>query len=170
QEIRIKRGLSYSVGSRLDARRAGGAFSVGAQTKNASAPEVVSLMLDEIARVGSAPAEAGEIAARKLTLIGNFSRSLETTEDLAGRIAALEANGVDLAELGRTIPAMEAVSATDVQAFAKAHWPQGALRIVVAGDAPQFVEALRKAYPDLLVVPRADVDLDAPGLVKAAPK
>jgi zinc protease len=170
QEIRIKRGLSYSVGSRLDARRAGGMFSVGAQTKNASTPEVVGVMLDEIARVGAAPADADELAARKLTLIGNFSRSLETTEDLAGRIAALEANGVDLAELGRTIPNMEAVNATDVQAFAKAHWQPGGLRIVVAGDAPQFVEALRKAYPDLLVVPQADVDLDAPGLVKAAPK
>ncbi len=170
QEIRIKRGLSYGVQSRLDARRAGGVFSVGAQTKNPSAPEVVSVMLDEIARVGTAPADADELAARKLALIGGFSRSLETTEDLAGRIAALEANGVDLAELGRTIGNMEAVTANDVQAFAKAHWQPGGLRIVVAGDAPQFVDALRKTYPDLVVVPQADLDLDAPGLVKAATK
>ena len=42
------------------------------------------------------------------------------------------------------------------------------MRIVVAGDAPQFVDELRKAYPDLLVIPQADVDLDAPALVKAS--
>ena len=168
QEIRIKRGLSYSVHSHLDARRAGGTFSMAAQTKNASAPEVVTVMLDEIGRMGTTPADADELAARKLALIGGFSRSLETTEDLAGRLGALEANGVDLAELGRTIGKMEGVSATDVQTFAKAHWQPGDLRIVVAGDAPQFVDALRKAYPELLVIPQAEVDLDSATLVKAA--
>ena len=61
QEIRIKRGLSYGVQSRLDARRAGGVFAVSAQTKNASAPEVVTVMLDEIARMGAAPADADEL-------------------------------------------------------------------------------------------------------------
>lgn len=168
QEIRIKRGLSYGVQSRLDARRAGGTFSMAAQTKNASAPEVVTVMLDEIARMATAPVDADELAARKLALIGNFSRRLETTEDLAGSLAALETNGIDLAELGRVIGRMGEVSASDVQAFAKAHWRAGDLRIVVAGDAAQFVDALRKAHPDLLVIPQADVDLDAPGLVKAA--
>jgi zinc protease len=170
QEIRIKRGLSYDVQSRLEARRAGGTFSVLTQTKNASAPEVVTLMVDEVTRMGAAPPDADELAARKLALIGGFSRGLETTEDLAGNLAALEANGVDLAELGRVIGKMERVTANDVQAFAKAHWGVAALRIVVAGDAPQFIEGLRKTYPDLLVIPQADVDLEAPGLMKSTTK
>jgi len=168
QEIRIKRGLSYDVQSRLDARRAGGTFSVSTQTKNASAPEVVTVMLDEITRMAAAPPDADELNARKLALIGGFSRSLETTGNLAGSLAALETNGVDLAELGRVIGKMEAVTAGEVQAFAKTHWRAGDLRIVVAGDAPQFVDGLRKTYPDLLVIPQAEIDLDAPGLVKGA--
>jgi zinc protease len=167
QEIRIKRGLSYGVSSQLAARRAGGVFAVSVQTKNASAPEVVTVVLDEITRMGTAPVDADELAARKLSLIGNFSRSLETTEDLAGNLAALEGNGVDLAELGRVIPKMSEVTASEVQAFAKAHWRAGDMRIVVAGDAPQFVDGLRKSYPELLVIPQADVDLDAAALVKA---
>jgi zinc protease len=170
QEIRIKRGLSYGVQSRIDARRAGGVFGVSAQTKNASAPEVVTVMLDEIARMGTAPADADELAARKLALIGSFSRGLETTEDVAANLAALEINGVDLAELGRAIGKMERVTAAEVQEFAKAHWRTGDLRIVVAGDAPQFVDGLRTKYPDLIVVPQADVDLDAPALIKATAK
>ena len=117
--------------------------------------------------MSAAPPDADELNARLLALIGGFSRSLETTEDLANRLAALEANGVDLAELGRTIGKMEQVTAADVQAFAKAHWRPGDLRIVVAGDAPQFVDELRKTYPDLLVIPQAEVDHDAPSLVKA---
>ena len=75
QEVRIKRGLSYGVASRLDARRAGGVFSVAVQTKNASAPEVVAVTLAEIARVADAPAPADELEARKLTVIGGVSRS-----------------------------------------------------------------------------------------------
>ena len=94
QEVRIRRGLSYGVASRLEARRAGGVFSVGVQTKNASAPEVVAVTLAEIARVADAPAPADELEARKLAVIGGVSRSFETTESLAAMIAALEANGV----------------------------------------------------------------------------
>ena len=110
QEVRIRRGLSYGVASRLDARRAGGVFSVGVQTKNASAPEVVAVTLAEIARVADAPAPADELEARKLAVIGAVSRNFETTESLAGMIAALEANGVDVAELTRTIPRLAAVT------------------------------------------------------------
>ena len=120
--------------------------------------------------MGAAPPDADELAARKLALIGGFSRGLETTEDLAGNLAALEAGGVDLAELGRVIGKMEGVTANDVQAFAKAHWGARDLRIVVAGDAPQFADGLRKTYPDLLVIPQVEIDLDAPGLMKSATK
>jgi len=170
QEIRIKRGLSYGVSSSVEARRAGGVFAVSAQTKNASAPEVVKVIVDEIDRVAAAPADADEVEARKLALIGAVSRRFETTEDLAGTLASLEASGMDPAQVVRAIGELEKVSPQQVQDFAKAHWRTGDLRIVVAGDAPQFVDALRSMYPDLQVVPQADVDLDRPGLVKPAAK
>lgn len=170
QEVRIRRGLSYGVASWLDARRAGGVFGVGVQTKNASAPEVVALTLAEIARVAAAPAPVDELEARKLAVIGGVSRSFETTESLAGMIALLEANGVDVAELTRTIPRLAAVTADEVQAFARAHWDAGGLRVVVAGEAAQFVEALRAAHPGIVVIPQADVDLERPALVRAGAK
>ncbi len=168
QEIRIKRGLSYGVGSAVDARRDGGVFRVSAQTKNESAPEVVRVMLDEIARVAAAPAPADELEARKLAIIGAVSRRFETTEDLAGTIASLEANGVDVAELTRAIGRIAAVTPAEVQAFAQAHWPVDALQIVVAGEAAQFVDALRAAHPDVVVIPQKDVDLERAALSRAA--
>ncbi len=51
EEIRIKRGLSYGAGSALDARRQAGSFGGSAQTKNASAVEVVGLLLGEFGRL-----------------------------------------------------------------------------------------------------------------------
>lgn len=165
-EVRIRRGLSYGVASRLDARRDGGVFSIGVQTKNASAAEVVGVVAAEIARVVDAPAPDDELTARKLTVIGAVSRRFETTEGLAGMVASLEAAGVDVAEVTRAIGNLTGVSPEQVQTFAKAQWQAGAFRIVVAGEAAQFADALRATYPGVIVIPQAAVDLDGPALVK----
>ncbi len=170
QEIRIKRGLSYGVASHLDALRDGGVFSVAVQTKNSSAPEVVSLMLAQIALVAEAPAPADELDARKQAIIGAVSRRFETTESLAGSIASLEANGIDVDELTRTIPQLAAVTPAEVQAFARRHWRARGPHVVVAGEAPQFVDALQASFPELVVIKQADVDLERPGVVKAGGK
>jgi zinc protease len=166
QQIRLQRGLSPGIGSPLDARTAGGVWTIGAQTKNESAPELVDVVLDEIRRVGDVPASAEELEARKLTVIGAVSRRLETTEDLASTLAAFEAYGVPLAELTTTIDKLSAVTAQQVVEYARKHWEPGTLSIVVAGDADKFGDALRAKYPDLRVIAQDSVDLDRPTLVK----
>lgn len=167
QELRIKRGLTYGVGSALDARRAGGLFSIGAQTKNASASELVEVTLAELARAAATPAPEPEIAARKLAVIGGVSRRFETTDGLAGVIAAYEAYGIDVGEVTRVIDRLDAVTAEEVQAFVRTHWPARGFAIVVAGEAPQFVAALRARYPDLVVLPQTTVDLERASLERA---
>ena len=169
QEIRIKRGLSYSAGSELDARRAGGVFAASAQTRNAAAAEVLALILDEIEKVRREPAPADELEARKLALIGGVSRSLETTEGLASRLALLESNGIDVAEVVHVIDRIAQVTPQQVQAYAEAHWRRGDLRVVIAGEAAQFIDAVQSGHPGTLVIGQADVDLDEPGLVRSAP-
>jgi zinc protease len=168
QEIRIKRGLSYGIFSRLDARKGSGVWAILAQTKNESAPELVAVVLDEIRRVGDMPAPPGELEARKLTVIGGVSRRLETTEDLASTLAAYEGYGVPLDELTTTIDKLTAVSAQQVVEYARKHWEPGTLSIVIAGDADKFIAALRAKYPDLRVIPEDDVDLDRTDLMRPA--
>jgi zinc protease len=166
QEIRIKRGLSYGIGSRLDARKAGGVWSIGAQTKNESAPELVAVVLEEIRRIGDVAAPADELEARKLTVIGSVSRRLETTEDLASTLAAFEAYGVPLTDLTTTIDKLSAVTGQQVVDYARKHWEPGTLSIVVAGDADKFADALKAKYPDLRVIAQDKVDLDRANLTK----
>jgi zinc protease len=166
QELRINRGLTYGVGSGLEARRTAGKWSIGAQTKNESAPELIALTLQEVKRVRESPAPAEELEARKLTIIGSVSRRFETTEDIAGTIASLEGNGIPVSELTRTIDQLSSVTAQQAMDFAKAHWDTTRLAIVVAGDASKFADALRTTYPMLRVIPQADVDLDRPSLTR----
>ena len=124
QEIRIKRGLSYGAGSSFDARLGAGQLRVSVQTKNESAAEVVSLVQAQIDDLAAQPVPAAELAARQATLIGGFSRSVETTAGLAGRLGALVANGRPVAELKTRIAVLSAVDATAVQSYAKAHFGQ----------------------------------------------
>ena len=166
QEVRIKRGLSYDIGSRLDARKAGGVWSIGAQTKNESAPELVAVALEEIRRIGDVAAPADELEARKLTVIGAVSRRLETTEDLASTLATFEAYGVPLTDLTTTIDKLSAVTGQQVVDYARKHWEPGTLSIVVAGDADKFADALKAKYPGLRVIAQDKVDLDRANLTK----
>ena len=160
QQIRIQRGLSYSAGSAIDARPGGGALRAVVQTKNESAAEVVTLVQGELDRLAAAPVGADELAARKATLIGDFSRSVETTAGLAAAIKALIVAGLPPADLRHRIEALAAVSAADVQRYAAANLGAAGRRIVVAGDAARFAEALKAASPGLAIVPAGQLDLD----------
>ncbi|MCC6867355.1 MAG: insulinase family protein [Burkholderiales bacterium] len=168
QELRIRRGLTYGVGSSLDARRGGGVWRIAAQTKNASVAEFVQVTLDEVARMSTSAPSAAELEARKMTVIGAVSRRYETTASLAGVIAGFEATGIAPAEMARTVAALEAVTADDVLAFARTHWDPAALAIVVAGDA-SVADALRTRHPGLRVVASDALDLDRADLTRATP-
>jgi zinc protease len=169
EEIRIKRGLSYGASSRLESLRDAGVWLAAAQTKNPSAPEVVDLMLEQFAALAAQPVPSAELMARKATLIGAYGRSLETTEGLADRVAELAIYGIDLAELGRYIERVEAVTQAEIQSFAKAHLGAGGTHVVVVGDADEFEAALKRSHPDFVKVDADAVDLDTPGRGKEKP-
>ena len=159
QEIRIKRGLAYGAGSGLSARRLPGSISASTSTKNESADEVVAIIRAEMARLAAAPVPAAELDSRKAVLVGRFGRAAETTGGIAGIVGDYVVQDVPLTELARYTPSVEGVSAAAVQEAAKLFDPKAA-SIVVVGEANAFVDDLRKVYPDLTVVPVAELTLD----------
>jgi zinc protease len=167
EEIRIKRGLSYGARSDLDGRRDGGLWLGSAQTKNPSAPQVVELMLGEFSRLGSTPVPADELAARKATLVGGYGRSLETTAGLAAQVGDLAVYGIDLGEIGRYVERVQAVTPTQVQAYAAQHLGADGTHVVVVGDAAQFGAALAKAHPQATTLQSDRIDLDSADLKPA---
>ena len=164
QEIRIKRGLSYGASSSLSARRTTGAFAARAQTKNESAPDVLDLIRAEMRRLGEAPASEDELKARKSVLVGGFGRELATADGLAGILGSLGLYDIPLGEISLYTGKVEAVSAGQVQAFARERLDPASASVIVAGDAKAFVEPLKTRAPGLQVVPAADLDLDSPTL------
>jgi zinc protease len=160
QEIRIKRGLSYGARAVVDERRDGGVVRATVQTKNESAAEVVTLIGAELDKLANEPVPADELAARKATLIGTFSRSVETTSGLATLIAGLVAKDRSPAELADRIQRYSAVDAAAAQAYAKSTYATANRRTAIGGDAKQFEATLKTSVPDLVSVRQADLDLD----------
>lgn len=169
QEIRIKRGLSYGARASLDTRRDVGPFVASAQTKNQSGAEVASLLLTEMTRLSSEPVADVELTPRKAVLIGNFGRALETIEGLVGQIASLSLYGLDLGEINRYIGSVQAVTPAQIQKFAGSRLGVGDADIVIVGDAKDFIEPLRKQFPNVEVIKRDELDLNSATLRKAAP-
>ena len=160
QEIRVRRGLSYSAGSALDARPGGGSLRAVVQTKNESAAEVVALVQAELDRLLATKVGDDELAARKATLIGDFSRSVETTAGLGAAVKSLIVAGLPPEELRTRIEVLSAVNAADVQRYAAANLGPGGRRVVVAGESAKFAEALKAVSPSVVIVPAAKLDFD----------
>jgi zinc protease len=168
REIRIKRGLSYGARSALDSRRNGGAFVASAQTKNQSAGEVAGLLQSELKRLGTEPVQGDELKSRQAVLTGGYARNLETNRGLVAQIASLATYDRPLDTVNKFIPAINAVTAVDVSAFATKYF-ESPPSLIIVGKAPEFLDALKKDFPEIKVIPQADLDLNRPDLVKPKP-
>jgi zinc protease len=167
QEIRIKRGLSYGANSGLSPRAAIGGFTASVQTKNESAAQVVTLIKDELTRLGAEPASAGELTARKSVLIGDYGRDLGTSGGLADILGNLAVYGIPLNEIQNYTGKVEAVTAADVQAFSKSVLDPAQTSVIVVGDAKAMGEAVKTVLPGAVEIPIDQLDLDSPSLKKA---
>jgi zinc protease len=160
QEIRIKRGLSYGAGSSLSARRDVGPFSASAQTKNLSAAVVAELLIKEVQRLSSEPVPDMEMTPRKAVVIGNFARNLETAAGLVSQVGTLALYGISFDEINRYIGSVQAITGSDIQRFAGKRLDAKTTSVVIVGNAKEFLPELRKQFPQVEVIPVAELDLN----------
>ena len=165
-EIRVKRGLSYGASSALSANRTTGSFRAAAQTKNETAPQVLDLIVEQMTALGTTPASADELTARKSNLVGSYGRNLATTGGLANTLGNLALYGVPLDEITRYTSRVEAVTPAQVQAFSARVLDPAKANVIIAGDAKTFAAALKAKRPDVEVIPVSELDLDKPSLRK----
>jgi zinc protease len=167
QEIRIKRGLSYGARSALEVRRDVGPFIAETQTKNPTGAQVASLLVAELNRLSSEAITETELTPRKAVLIGNFGRSLETVTGLVTQIGSLALYGLSLDEINNYIKNVQGITAGDIQKFAGTRLGSKDASIIVVGNAKEFIEELRKQFPNVEVISESELDLNAANLKKS---
>lgn len=135
EEVREKRGLSYSVYSYFSPGLHAGAFGIGLQTRPDQAQQALDLVRTVLARfVKEGPTEK-ELQAAKDNLIGGFPLLIDSNRKLVGNVANIAWNGLPLNYLDTWTQRVQALTTADVQAaFARKLQPDTMATVVLGTD------------------------------------
>jgi len=136
-EVREKRGLSYSVGSGFSPMLQPGPFMVSLQTQKSQTDQALAVVretLSDFIRTG--PTEP-ELTAAKQNLVGGFALRIDSNSKILGNLANIGWYRLPLDYLDRWTDEVERVTASRVrEAFARHVNPQQLVTVIVgAGEA-----------------------------------
>ncbi len=134
-KIREEKGYAYGAGAGFDLRRGRGPFSARAAVNQDVTVPAIADILGELERMRDERVTDAELAAARDFLIGVFPLRFETPGPVVGALAGIVVHDLPDDELARYRTAIEAVSADDVLAAARAHLDLERAAIVLVGDA-----------------------------------
>ena len=119
EEVREKRGLSYSVGSDLYPLRRAGLFVGSAATVNARAGETIDILKREIARMADQGPTAKELDEAKTYITGSYALRFDSNRKIARQLLAIRRDnlGIDYVEKRNSL--VDAVTLDDVKRVAR---------------------------------------------------
>ncbi|MES9963759.1 MAG: pitrilysin family protein [Candidatus Sedimenticola sp. 20ELBAFRAG] len=132
EEVREKRGLSYSVYSYFSPMRKNGPFIMGAQTQNAKVDEAISVMRATLKRfIEQGPTEE-ELTASKRNITGGFPLRIASNSNIVEYLAMLGFYDLPLDYLDAFVGRVESVSREQIQdAFKRRVDPEKLVTVVV---------------------------------------
>jgi zinc protease len=136
-------------------------LNVTSQTQNATADEVVQLVLDQFAALGTEPADENALQRRRVFIGGITGRQLETSSGFNALVADMLLQGLGAGEVTRLAERWAAVTPEMAATAARRYITPERASLIVVGKASEFVEDLRKIRPDLVVIPAAELDLSS---------
>jgi len=157
RKLREEKGYTYGAGAGFDLRRGPGPFAVRAAVNTEVTVPAVVDMLFELDGMRAGPPTAAELDAARDYLVGVFPLRFETPPAVVGAIAGLFIHGLPMDELDQYRPAIEAVTAADVQSVAERYIKPDELAIVLVGDADAILPALEGAAIGPIVVDREEL-------------
>jgi predicted Zn-dependent peptidase len=143
--IREKRGYTYSPGSGVTQNRVASFFSVSADVGiEVTAPALVEIDY-ELRRMLAGPIDESELLSAKRYLSGTLSMSIQTQAGLAGYLSTLAVSGLPVEYLRDFPAAVDALTEDDVIEASREYLDPRRLETVLVGDASviqRHVEAL----------------------------
>ena len=136
QEVREKRGLSYSVYSYFSPALHAGAFTIGLQTRPDQAAQALAVSREVLERfVADGPTQA-ELDAAKSNLIGGFALRIDSNRKLLDNIGNIAWNDLALDYLETWTREVQAVSLNQVRAAMARKLQPARMVTVLVGPAP----------------------------------
>lgn len=134
EQVREKRGLSYSVYSALVPMRAEGPFYVGLQTRNEQAGDALQVAAETLRRFVQEGPTDQELDAAKRNITGGFALRLDSNKKVLSQIAAMAFYGLPLDYLATFSDRVRAVNRDSVRAAFQRHIDLDRMLTVLVGQ------------------------------------
>ncbi len=134
REVREKRGLAYSVYSRLVTYDHAAMFDGGTSTKNERAAELMAVIEKEISSLSDFGPTEEELEKAKKYLIGSYALRFDTSTKIAGQLVNLQSEGFGVEYLDARNKLIAAVTMEDAKRASKRLFGDAKLLVTVAGN------------------------------------
>ena len=135
QEIREKRGLTYSAYSYFSLRRERGPFVAGFQTRAGQAPEALKVLRDTISKYIDDGPSKEELDEAKKNITGGFPMEIDSNSQILGYVATIGYYGLPLNYLDTFVDRIKAVTAGDIKRAFQRHLNVNKFVTVLVGPA-----------------------------------
>ena len=159
-KLREEKGYTYGAFAGFDMRRGRGPFAARAAVNTDATVAAVADIVSELTRMREQSVTDAELAAARDFLVGVFPLRFETPGPVVGALSGIFVHDLPDDELARYRPAIEAVTAADVNRAAQGHLDVERAAIVLVGDADAFGSALEEAGLGPIVVERDEGPLE----------
>jgi zinc protease len=132
-EVREKRGLAYSVSSRLWVSAKAGLLVISTGSANEHVAEAIGVIHAEIARLRTDGVTAEELSDAKTYLSGSLALSLDSSVAIAGLVHSMQVEKLPPDYLDRRAGLIGAVTADDVRRVARRLLRDDAMVTAVVG-------------------------------------
>jgi zinc protease len=142
-DVRTKRGLAYSVGSRLHTgMHDQGVWMMRAETKMTSTQEVIERFVANMERMREELVTDAELVEAKEAYVNSFVFSFSSPSAIVSRVIELEYDGLPKDFLQQLRAQVIKLTKEEVLAAAKKHLHPDRLRIIAVGSGDALMKAL----------------------------
>ena len=147
EEIRVKRGLAYSIYSGLDPLQHTGIILGSVATENKNVAQSIDLIRSEWRRMREEGPTERELQDAKTYLTGSYPLSLDSTGRIAATLVAVQRDQLGIDYLDRRDALIEAVTLDEAKRVARRLFDPERLSFVVVG-APDNLPGAKEAEPN----------------------
>jgi zinc protease len=147
EALRVESGYSYGAVSFFDSRKFPGPFEISSFTKNETTAPAIELALQILDKLHKNGVTAEQLASAKSYIKGQYPPNIETSGQLARRIALDEFYGLSDDEVNQLEARIDAVTPEIANQIIAKHFPADNLVFVLIGKASEIRPVVRK-YAD----------------------
>jgi len=145
QEVRVRRGLTYGIGSSIGAGLYDGVFRVSASSRSEAVVEALQETIAQLVTMQAGGPHADELAHAQSYWAGSYPFSLENPDALLEALLRAERSGLDRDFVRDLAVRLGRVTQAQAAAVARARLDPAHLVVVIVGNAAVVGPALRAA-------------------------